>query len=675
MVHTTAVPNYRSDIDGLRAIAVLSVIMFHVWPKMLTGGFVGVDVFFVISGFLITKQLLADVDSNAFSLAEFYRHRIKRIAPAMLVVVGVTLVASHLLLLPADSERVAASAFWSVLSATNFFFWQTQATGYFAPASSELPLLHLWSLAVEEQFYVVWPVLFLLVRRYLTTRGQLLCVSLVALASFAAAAAINEQHATFAYYMLPTRAGELLLGALTILLLDAGLMRRMAPTLRNVLVPVGLAMILSSARIFTNSTPFPGWWTLLPTVGTALCLAGGATGTGCISRALGSRWLVSIGLISYSAYLWHWPLLAILRYGYGDPGWLSGLAVIGVTLVLAWATYRYVEQPARQSPHAFRRVFLTHLAVPSMAVAVAAVVIIKHERFGFDIHSAAYRAALRDADGRTAFPQKYWSCRAKPLVRADLGRTACIHGAKSAGTEYVLLWGDSHSSHYIKLLDAVAARAGVTFRSFAGSGCPPVYGSVTYRSVTVHDTAACAASHKVAWPTVNKYPVIILAAYWAFYDKRSPRFRTAMFATVRRLVSEGHQVILLGQVPPMPGFDRLCQQKALSFPFAHCPPIVQPAAVALPAFNETLRAFAASTPGVRYADATAWLCPAGACSSHDTQGHSLYFDATHLSTDGASRLGAMIAANDSSWRSLFADVAAMVRDTSAGERIARVAPQ
>ena len=322
MFRMTAVPNYRSDIDGLRAIAVLSVIIFHVWPKVLTGGFVGVDVFFVISGFLITKQLLADVDSNAFSLAEFYRRRIKRIAPAMLVVVGVTLVASHLLLLPADSERVAASAFWSVLSGANFFFWQTQATGYFAPESSELPLLHLWSLAVEEQFYVVWPVLFLLVRRYLTTRGQLLCVSLVALASFAAAAAINEQHAKFAYYMLPTRAGELLLGALTILLLDAGLMRRMSPTLRNVLAPVGLAMILYSARLFTDSTPFPGWWTLLPTVGTALCLAGGTAETGRISRALGSRWLVPIGLISYSAYLWHWPLLAILRYGYGDPGWL-----------------------------------------------------------------------------------------------------------------------------------------------------------------------------------------------------------------------------------------------------------------------------------------------------------------------------------------------------------------
>jgi peptidoglycan/LPS O-acetylase OafA/YrhL len=674
MFQTTAVPNYRSDIDGLRAIAVLSVIIFHVWPNVLTGGFVGVDVFFVISGFLITKQLLADVDSNAFSLAEFYRRRIKRIAPAMLVVVGVTLVASHLLLLPADSERVAESAFWSVLSATNFFFWQTHPTGYFATASSELPLLHLWSLAVEEQFYVVWPILFLLVRRYLTTRGQLLCVSLVALASFAAAAAINEQHATFAYYMLPTRAGELLLGALTILLLNAGLMRRMSPRLRNVLAPVGLAMILSSARIFTDATPFPGWWTLLPTVGTALCLAGGAAGTGRISRVLGSRWLVPIGVISYSAYLWHWPLLAILRYGYGDPGWLSGLAVIGVTLVLAWATYRYVEQPARQSSHAFRRVFLTHLAVPSMAVAVAAVVIIKHERFGFDIHSAAYRAALRDADGRTAAPKESWSCQANSLVRADLVRTACIHGAKSAGTESVLLWGDSHSSHYIKLLDAVAARAGVTFRSFAVSSCPPVYGSVT--GITKrHLTAACEASHHVAWPTVEQYPVIILSAFWASYDQRSPLFRTAMLATVRRLASEGHQVILLGQVPPMPGFDRLCQQKALSFPFAHCPPIVQPAAAALPAFNETLRAFAASTPGVRYADATKWLCPAGVCSSHDARGHSLYYDAFHLSMDGASRLGAMIAANDSSWLSLFADVATTVRDTSAVERISRAAPQ
>ena len=209
---TQAAHTYRAHIDGLRAVAVLSVMLFHAHGAWLPGGFVGVDIFFVISGFLITRNIVSDIAAGRFTLHEFYRRRIKRIAPMMFVVVAATLVASTLVMTPEDAQAVAKSAFWSVASLANVHFWRSLDGGYFANSSAEVPLLHLWSLGVEEQFYFVWPLL-LLWSASLRRPLLLVLVAVAALGSFELASSLFASDPSFVYYMLPTRMGELLIGS------------------------------------------------------------------------------------------------------------------------------------------------------------------------------------------------------------------------------------------------------------------------------------------------------------------------------------------------------------------------------------------------------------------------------------------------------------------------------
>ncbi len=224
---------YRGDIDGLRAIAVLSVIVFHIDAALLPGGFVGVDVFFVISGYLITGNIVQELNSGRFSLLEFYRRRVKRIAPAMLVVTAVVMLAAYLLMLPEQLRDTGKSAVFSLASLANVYFWLYQDTGYFAQSSLELPLLHLWSLGVEEQFYLLWPLLLVAVYRRADKLTLVLAMAACAVASFWMGSALFEQAPSFVYYMLPSRAGELLLGALVAVLVNerllAGLSTRLMP--------------------------------------------------------------------------------------------------------------------------------------------------------------------------------------------------------------------------------------------------------------------------------------------------------------------------------------------------------------------------------------------------------------------------------------------------------------
>lgn len=206
--------DYRPDIDGLRAVAVLSVIIFHINENIIPGGFIGVDIFFVISGYLITQHIFRDLNRNTFSIVEFYRKRIKRIIPAMLVVVALTILIAQFILIPKDAEKVAESGLWSLLSMANVYFWLFEDTSYFAAASNEKPLLHLWSLGVEEQFYIFWPLILLLTYRVGHGKYFFLIFSFLAIVSFLSGEILYSRDPSFVYYMLPTRAGELLIGAL-----------------------------------------------------------------------------------------------------------------------------------------------------------------------------------------------------------------------------------------------------------------------------------------------------------------------------------------------------------------------------------------------------------------------------------------------------------------------------
>ena len=331
---------YRPEIDGLRAVAVLPVILFHAGFGLFSGGYVGVDVFFVISGYLITSILLADLERGRFSILRFYERRARRILPALFVVMLACLPFAYLWMLPTQLKDFAQSLVATVFFASNILFWRED--GYFAAAAELKPLLHTWSLAVEEQYYLLFPPVLLGLWR-IGRRWAFWAVVTVAVLSLGLAEWGWRNSPSANFYLAPTRAWELLAGSIC-----AFLSLGRAQRSNEVLGAAGLGLIVFAIFAYDDTTPFPSLYGLAPVAGTALVIlfASGGTWTG---RLLSLRGFVGIGLISYSAYLWHQPLFAFARLRtIGEPTTvlMTGLAVL--SLLLAWATWAWVEQPFRR---------------------------------------------------------------------------------------------------------------------------------------------------------------------------------------------------------------------------------------------------------------------------------------------------------------------------------------
>ena len=639
--------DYRPDIDGLRAIAVLSVILFHLHRPLLPGGFVGVDVFFVISGILITRNIARDIERGKFSLLEFYRRRVKRIAPAMLVVVAVTLLLSQLLMLPEDARSVAKSAVASVASLASVYFWLYTDTSYFAIDTRELQLLHLWSLGVEEQFYLLWPLVLLLL--YRPRRALPLAAAMLALAigSFALAQALGADHRRFTYYMLPTRAGELALGALVaIAVLERSTPRGTKAAVFS-LAAIGMIMLVGSLFLLRIQAPFPGWRAVPPTLGTAMVIYAGHCGTTAISRVLSTKFLVGIGLVSYSAYLWHWPLLALYHYGYGDIRLPQAVALFGATMALAWLSYRFVELPARRSTASAIPLISRQYAVPGACIALVALATIYPAPVGaLSAHDDAYRqqlAVLREA-ARPA-DRLASTCQHLYMKPRDTMDPRCVLGAPGAGEPRAILWGDSNAAHYIGMVEAFANRAGFSFRNLEIPSCPPLL-SDPRSFVEAPIERGCTDSLRIVAPAIDRSGVVIIAASWPSYATKSDEFLPALFETVRRLAFAGKLVILLGTAPYIEGYDGRCQQKALSYPLLACSNYDVPLYRRIREINARLRAFAEASPNVRYFDATEYLCPNDRCSVLERTGEPRYYNDTHLTAAASARLGAQILARE-----------------------------
>ena len=332
--------HYRRDIDGLRAFAVLPVILFHAGLAPFSGGYVGVDVFFVISGFLITSIILKDLERGTFSVWQFYERRARRILPALFVMTAVCIPVAWVLFRPFLFREFAQSVAAVSVYASNFLFWEK--SGYFDTAAELKPLLHTWSLAVEEQYYLVVPFLMLLLWR-LGRRSLLWTLVALALASLALSHWMAGAFPMANFYLLPSRAWELLAGALCAFVLAGGREYR-----SDLGAGLGLALIVGAVLVYTPETPFPSLYALAPVGGTALVILCAGRGT-LVARMLGWAPLVGIGLISYSAYLWHQPLFAFTRTALiFEPEPLLMLALSGLSLGLGWLSWRFVERPFRQ---------------------------------------------------------------------------------------------------------------------------------------------------------------------------------------------------------------------------------------------------------------------------------------------------------------------------------------
>lgn len=336
---------YRPDIDGLRAVAVLLVVGFHLGFTRLRGGFVGVDIFFVISGYLISSTILHDFEFSSFSARSFYERRIRRIFPALFFMLLVISVFAYVYFLPTELEHFAASLISSIGSVSNIYFFNQ--SGYFEAPAATKPLLHTWSLAVEEQFYIVFPLLLLAIRR-LFPRRLTLSIVVLTIASFLASAFGAFRYPSIAFYMLHTRAWELLLGTILSLKL---LPRIQGLIARNVTALIGLGLTAFAAVRFSSGTPFPGVAALAPCLGAAMIIAAGESGTSAVGKALSFRPIVFVGLISYSLYLWHWPIIVFQRVASvllkGTSETVVKIVALLVSLVIGTLSWKYVELPFR----------------------------------------------------------------------------------------------------------------------------------------------------------------------------------------------------------------------------------------------------------------------------------------------------------------------------------------
>lgn len=445
----------------------MPVVFFHAGVGLFSGGFVGVDIFFVISGFLITSIIDGEVRDGKFTILRFYERRVRRILPALFVVLAATAVASAVLLLPRAFKDFGQSAVAATLFSSNILFWREG--DYFSPNVFSKPLLHTWSLAVEEQYYIVIPILMMLLARW--RQNALIWTALICVASFASAQWVLQHHATTAFFLSPFRFWELGIGGL--LALGAAPRIRSRAALEGLSL-LGLGMILASVFLYTDSTPFPGLAAAAPCLGAALIIYAGGQAPTLVSRLLGLAPVVFIGLISYSLYLWHWPIIVLYHYWrIVDPTPIETAGLILASIGVAALSWRFVEAPFRTrppKPMAIARgpVFAAAAACGVATIAFGVVVHLGHGMPGrFAPAVAGLEAAVDSKDPRTrecAAWREHW---VSP-------KDACVYG--KSGKIHVAVWGDSHAPALAPAVATAVDQQNARFRLFARLGCAPIPG-------------------------------------------------------------------------------------------------------------------------------------------------------------------------------------------------------
>jgi peptidoglycan/LPS O-acetylase OafA/YrhL len=459
-------PQYRPDIDGLRALAVLAVVGFHAFPELVPGGFAGVDVFFVVSGFLISSLVLGSLGDGRFSFGQFYARRVKRLFPALLLVLAASLAIGWFVLLPDEYRELGKHVAAGAGFLANIALWRE--AGYFDELAVLKPLLHLWSLGIEEQFYLAWPLL--LWAGWKRPPLLLPLVLIAAAASFAVNLGTITGNAVAAFYSPLSRFFELLAGsALAVLALQG----RTAGRGRDAAAALGLLCIGAALLLIDRDSAFPGWWALLPVAGTCLVIGAGPQAW-LNSRLLSGRALVGIGLISYPLYLWHWPLLSFGRIIEREelPAWLR-IALVLASFVLAWATYALIEKPVRFGANA--RAKVAALCALMLATGLAGVAIYR----GGGIPSRDIGESARRIEA-----QAQWAYWVDPDCAAKYAVEPCQ--ASGASPRYMIL-GDSHANHLFPGLAYTAPE----FAVVQAGTCPPLDG-VRLRVQKNQDKHPCA---------------------------------------------------------------------------------------------------------------------------------------------------------------------------------------
>jgi peptidoglycan/LPS O-acetylase OafA/YrhL len=628
-------------------------VLFHAGLGV-PGGYIGVDVFFVISGFLITGLIVKDLKTQSFSLLDFWERRARRILPALAVVTAATLIAGWFLLMPSEFKHLGSSVIALAALASNIQFWRS--SGYFAPASEEMPLLHTWSLSLEEQFYLLVP-LFLMLLFYLRKsswiRTALIGVSIGSLI-MATIGLRNAPSATF--YLLPFRAWELAIGSL--LAITQPLKHQQT---RSTLAWIGLVGILVPYALYSSKTPFPGPSAIPPVVGAAFLIWTGMPGLPATlpNRILAVRPLVWIGLLSYSLYLWHWPLFAYYRYVFSSslepliseslvtgpknsscPTAVPAFLIVSVSFLLAWLSLQYVERPFRSKTLVRSRKLLFGLSLATVFLLVLPSVVVwsKH-----GLPERLSPEALRQANGRID------SAFIKNLTVHDIPENMQKLGIPGP-PPCMLIWGDSHAMAILPAVDAACKDLGITATAATASLTAPVF--VWYKNSPNGLNIQAPAYNKKILNYLHQckeqgHPIrlVLLAAMWVSYlnppeDARA--FGQALERTVDELQKEGVQVAILKQVPyfdcDVPKSLFLYQKFRLD---SLKPERSLIQYVSLPKAKRTIDFFAEferQHPEIQFIDPLPFLMDSASMLVADDGMSPIYRDAHHLSVHGSMRI-------------------------------------
>lgn len=540
IAHSHSGKRYRPEIDGLRAIAIAAVILFHA-DLGLQGGYVGVDVFFVISGFLITGIIRREITDGSFSIGRFYERRVRRIIPVLFVVLFLTLVAGYRWLLPSDYAAAARASLATEGFLSNVLFFRH--AGYFAESQAVSPLLHTWSLAVEEQFYLAFPVFVMVLTKAGTHWLRRAIVGLLVLSFVLACIAVVYIPAA-AFYLFPTRAWELLVGAvISVEILPPIATRRV----REAVSIIGVLLILLAILLFSRETLFPGASALLPTLGAAMVIYANSEGSTATGWILSLRPMVFIGLVSYALYLFHWPIFTFLRqYELTNTlGFASALCGIALSFSLAVLSFYLVERPFRDRYRISRsRVYAA--AAMAAAALLCLSVFITYES-GFPARFAPGALAL--AAGSDGFSPKGKAC-------LNLGLSASLHSENcrvgGRGDPSFLVIGDSFSAAALPAFDLVARNQNKAGILVTGSGCPPVesaplWGSSWPEREGCQRENAEALSYAARTPSIKE---VVLTAHWNGYERDYPAEMLAgTKSALDLLVSHGKHVTIIMGLP------------------------------------------------------------------------------------------------------------------------------
>jgi peptidoglycan/LPS O-acetylase OafA/YrhL len=627
---------YRADIDGLRAVAVLAVLGFHAFPEVFPGGFVGVDVFFVISGFLITGIILKELQRSTFTLTGFYSRRARRILPALAVVLAACLGFGWLALLPDEFSLLGKHVASSAAFAANFSLW-SEAGGYFSPTAGLKPLLHLWSLGIEEQFYLIWP-LFLLLLWKRAARIPLL-IAILTLESFVIGVIlISDDRSAAAFYFPLARFWELGVGCLLATMrflpgrhrayLDSqGAVARALPV-------IGIVLIVSALFLFDSKTEFPGFAALLPVTG-ALCVLTTNENSWFRREVLSHPHLVFIGLISYPLYLWHWPVLSFETIlASGPPGIIARLAALVLSFGLAVLTWRFVELPVRGL-----RPLKVGPALVSGVVALGIAGVAVYIGSGFSGRFEPQARQLREMHRGPAVDE---------LCLASFRAPDSINYCKRTGpaAPQVLFLGDSQAEAVYTGTVSTLGEKVPPMMLLGRGGCPPV---MNVRIDGIFETDRQRRSCNELWHAFVSYvrdtrprAVVVVGSASRFFDEPDGERVAAFHEGVEELVTSLQQHTKVIYIREIPVFETKpsCLVRPVKLPGANCEAAIERTELAATrsTYDETINRIRDEHPPLLVLDPKPFLCGQKICPQATRTGQLLYSDENHLSTVGGKRL-------------------------------------